>query len=481
MNAQLQPVPTTTTTTQTLADTLARLKTARRDLPPPDYLQRRDDLKRLRAAFKSRIEAMNDALSADFGHRSRHESTIADGWTVLKTIDHLLSNLKAWMRPQARSPGWLMLPARAEVRPMPLGVVGVMSPWNYPVNLALVPLATAIAAGNSVYLKPSEHTPRSSAFLADLLRDVFPDTQVAVALGGAETAAGFAALPFDHLLFTGSTAVGRKIMAAAAPNLTPVTLELGGKSPTIIGDDFPLELAAARIATGKLFNGGQTCIAPDYVFVPRAKRDAFVAALRADVAQRFPDQQAFTDLTRVVNAAQYRRLRGYLDDARERGLKIEPLLDVDATRAEAERLLPPTVVLDAGDDAKVMQDEIFGPLLPVLGYDSIDQVISYINGHDRPLALYVFDYDRGNVERILQRCIAGGVTVNDALLQFAASDVPFGGVGASGMGHYHGREGFLTFSKLLPIVYQSRFTGFDFLLRPPYKGIADRLVKFLSR
>jgi len=479
MNAQLKPVPTSTP--QELADTLVRLKAARLNQPPPGYTQRRDDLRRLRATFKSRLDAMNAALSADFGHRSRHESTIADGWTVLKTIDQLLANLRRWMRPQSRSPGWLMLPARAEVRPMPLGVIGVMAPWNYPVNLALVPLATAIAAGNSVYLKPSEHTPRTSAFLADLLAEVFPDTQVAVALGGPEVAAAFAALSFDHLLFTGSTAVGRKIMAAAAPNLTPVTLELGGKSPTIIGADFPLELAAARIATGKLFNGGQTCIAPDYVFVPRARRDAFVDALRADIAKRFPQDADFADYTRVVNAGQYRRLRGLLDDATARGLTVLPLLAVDAAKAEAERLLPPTVVLDPGDDARVMQEEIFGPILPVLGYDRIDDVIAYINAHDRPLALYLFDYDRGNVERVLSRCIAGGVTVNDALLQFAASDLPFGGVGPSGMGHYHAQEGFLNFSKLLPIVYQSRFTGFDFLLRPPYKGVADALVKFLSR
>jgi coniferyl-aldehyde dehydrogenase len=479
MNAQLQPVPTTTP--QTLAETLGRLKAARRNLPPPSYAQRRDDLKRLRAAFQSRLDVMNTAVQADFGHRSRHESAISDGWTVLKTIDQLLSHLKSWMRPRSRSPGWLMLPARAEVRPMPLGVVGVMAPWNYPVNLALVPLATAIAAGNSVYLKPSEHTPRASAFLADLLREVFPDTQVAVALGGPEVSAAFAALPFDHLLFTGSTAVGRKIMAAAAPNLTPVTLELGGKSPTIVGDDYPIELAAARIATGKLFNGGQTCIAPDYVFVPRAKRDAFVAALRADIAKRFPDGTDFSDYTRVINAGQYRRLRSYLDDAANRGLHIETLLNVDAAKAESERLLPPTVVLEPGDDCKVMQEEIFGPILPIVSYDRIDDVIAYINTHDRPLALYVFDYDRANVERILTRCIAGGVTVNDALLQFAASDLPFGGVGPSGMGHYHAKEGFLNFSKLLPIVYQSRYTGFDFLLRPPYKGIADALVKFLSR
>jgi coniferyl-aldehyde dehydrogenase len=479
MNAQLQSLPTPTP--QVLAETLARLKAARLNQPPPSYAQRRDDLKRLRALFQSRLAAMDAAIQADFGNRSRHESTVSDGWTVLKSIDFLLSHLRSFMRPQPRSAGWLMFPARAEVRPMPLGVVGIMAPWNYPVNLCLLPLVGAIAAGNSAYVKPSEHTPRTSAFLADLLRDAFPPEQVAVALGGPEVAAAFAALPFDHLVFTGSTAVGRKVMAAAAPNLTPLTLELGGKSPTIVGDNYPIELAAARIATGKLFNGGQTCIAPDHVFVPRAKRDAFVAALRADVARRFAEGTDYRDYTRIINAAQYRRLRSYVDDALARGLTVLPLFTVDAAKAEAERLFAPVVVLEPGADSKVMQEEIFGPILPVFGYDHIDEVIAHVNAHDRPLALYVFDHDRRRVDYVLSRCIAGGVTVNDTLLQFAAADLPFGGIGASGYGHIHGRESFFTLSKMVPIVFQSRFTGFDVLLRPPYKGLTDALVKFLSR
>ena len=462
-----------------LAPTLARLRAAQA-AHVPDYAQRIDDLVRLRAAFKARLEEMNAAVSADFGHRSRHETLVSDGMMVLSEIDHLRRHLKSWMRPQRRRVDPLFLPARAQIRFQPLGVVGVISPWNYPVNLALMPLAVAIAAGNHVYLKPSEHTPRTSAFLRDLLAEVFPADRVAVALGEGDVAAAFAALPFDHLLFTGSTAVGRKVLAAAAPNLTPVTLELGGKSPAIVAEGYPLERAAARIASGKWLNAGQTCIAPDYVFVPRALRDAFVAALTREVQARYPNLDGNPDFSRIVNAQQYGRLRGYLDDARARKLTVTELVTVDPARAQQERLLPPTLVLEPGDDARVMQDEIFGPILPILSYDNIDSAITYINAHDRPLALYHFDHDRARTERVVNGTVAGGVSINDTVMHFAQADLPFGGVGPSGMGHYHGREGFLTFSKQKGVFHQSRFTGMA-LFKPPYRGLADRLVKFLTR
>ncbi|MEG1678729.1 MAG: aldehyde dehydrogenase family protein, partial [Stenotrophomonas sp.] len=255
----------------------------------PDYTQRRDDLRRLRAAFKARIPEMTEAIAADFGHRSKHESVIADGMTVTGEIDHLLSHLRGWMKPERIGVGWRFWPARAQVRPVPVGVVGVISPWNYPVNLALVPLATAIAAGNHVMLKPSEHTPNSSAFLQSLLAEVFPADRVAVVQGDASVASAFSGLPFDHLVFTGSTAIGRKVMAAAAQHLTPLTLELGGKSPALVAADYPVEGAAARLATGKWFNAGQTCIAPDYVLIDEARVDALVAALRAQVRLRYGD------------------------------------------------------------------------------------------------------------------------------------------------------------------------------------------------
>jgi coniferyl-aldehyde dehydrogenase len=446
----------------------------------PDRRQRLDDLARLRDAIGSRSDAMTAAISADFGHRSVHESLTADAMTVLGEIDHLRGRLRGWMRPQRVDAGWKLWPARAQVRREPLGVVGVMSPWNYPVNLALIPLATAIAAGNHVFLKPSEHTPRTSDWLRELLAGVFPDDRVAVATGGAELGAAFSALPLDHLVFTGSTAVGRKVMAAAAPNLTPLTLELGGKSPAIVAADYPPDKAAARLATGKWFNGGQTCIAPDYVLVARPSRDALVAALRAEARARYAGLQDADDFTRIINAEQYTRLRGYLDDARARGLEVIELVDLDPVRAEAERLVAPTLVLEPGDDAAVMQEEIFGPILPIRSYDTLDDAIDSVVARDRPLALYPFSHDRATVEAILGRVLAGGVTVNDTLLHFAANALPFGGVGASGMGAYHGRAGFDGMTKAMPVLWQSRWAASD-LLKPPYRGLVDRVVRMLAR
>ena len=346
--------------------------------------------------------------------------------------------------------------------------------------LRIALLMVAIAAGNHVFLKPSEHTPRTSAWLRDLLSDVLPADRVAVAIGGPEVGAAFSGLPFDHLVFTGSTAVGRKVMAAAAPHLTPLTLELGGKSPAIVAADFPIDQAAARLATGKWFNGGQTCIAPDYVLIDAARRDALVAALRAQVRERYgADLANAGDYTRVVNDGQYRRLRGHVDDARARGLDVIELATVDAARADAERLLPPTLILDPGDDATVMQEEIFGPLLPIRGYASLDEAMAYVEAHDRPLALYPFSRDRGTVERILGRLVAGGVTVNDTLLHFAAADLPFGGIGPSGMGQYHGRAGFDAFTKPMPVLWQRRWNATD-LIKPPYRGKVDTLVRWLA-
>jgi coniferyl-aldehyde dehydrogenase len=459
-----------------LQPTLLRLRAAWQ-ANKPSYAQRCADLQRLRDVLKRRLDEMARTVAGDFGHRSAHETRIADGMTAFNEINHLLKHLRGWMRPRRAAVGWRFLPARAQIRPQPLGVVGVIAPWNYPVNLALIPLATAIAAGNHVYLKPSEHTPRTSAFLRDLLAEVFPPDRVAVALGGAEIGSAFAALPFDHLVFTGSTAVGRKVMAAAAPNLTPLTLELGGKSPVLIADDFPVEKAAARIATGKWFNCGQTCIAPDYVLVPKAKRDALVAALRKEVWARYGehfDNQA--DYTRIVNDGQYARLKGYLDDAKERGIERITL----AGHADpAQRLLPPTLLLEPGDDAQVMQDEIFGPLLPIKSYKTLDEAIAYINHRDRPLALYPFSNHRATIEKILHSTLAGGVTVNDTLFHNAVSSLPFGGVGPSGMGAYHAKSGFDAMSKLLPVLWQANTTGAD-LLKPPYDK-ANWLIKLIVR
>jgi len=466
---------TPTSSPTDLGRQLARLRTAHQQRTP-DYRQRIDDLKRLRAAFKARLDDFAAAMSANFGRRSRHESLLSDGMTVFAEIDHLCRHLRGWMRPKRAAADWLFAPARTEVRYQPLGVVGVIAPWNYPVNLALNPLAAAVAAGNHVMLKPSEHTPRTSQLLKQLLDAVFPDDRVATVLGGADVAGVFAALPFDHLFFTGSTAVGRKVMAAASQNLTPVTLELGGKSPAIIAPGYPVETAAERIAAGKFLNAGQTCIAPDYVLLPAAAIEQFVAAMKKYISQRYTNLAGNPDYSSIVNAGQFARLKGYLDQAHAAGANIIELAPGDA----GQRVLPPTLVLGARDDLALMQDEIFGPILPLVAIDSVDAAIDYVNARPRPLALYHFDNDRARTERVLERTIAGGVSVNDTVLHFAQNELPFGGVGPSGMGHYHGHQGFLTFSKQKPVLYQARFSSMA-LARPPYRAIADFLVKFLTR
>jgi len=462
-----------------LAPTLARLRAAW-DARRPDPAQGCADLRRLGALFAARIDAMDAAIRGDFGHRSTHENLVSEALIVRAEIAHALRHLRRWTQPRPVGVGWRFWPARAEVRPMPVGVVGIIAPWNYPVNLALVPLVSAIAAGNHVYLKPSEHTPRTSAWLRDLLADAFPDDRVAVALGGADVGAAFSSLPFDHLLFTGSAAVGRKVLAAAAPNLTPVTLELGGKSPAIVAPDFPLELAAARIASGKWFNAGQTCIGVDYVLVDAPRRDGLVAALERELRARFGDLSRPDDYTRIINDAEFARLSDAVADAAARGGRVRQPIAIDTGDARRDRLFPPTLVLDPPDDGPLMREEIFGPILPIRGYAGVDDAIAYVNTHARPLALYPFSNDRATVERILAGTLAGGVSVNDTLLHFGVNDLPFGGIGPSGMGAIHGRAGFETFSKLLPVFRQSRFAASDWI-RPPYRGWVDRVVRLMVK
>ena len=421
---------------------LARLRSAHQKRAP-DYEQRIADLKRLRVVLQARLEDFATAMSGDFGHRSRHESLLTDGMTVLSEIDSIRSHLRRWMRPKRVAADALFFPARAEIRYQPLGVVGVIAPWNYPVNLALVPLATAIAAGNHVMLKPSELTPRTSALLREVLAEAFPDDRVATILGGPDVAERFAALPFDHLFFTGSTAVGRKVMVAAAQNLTPVTLELGGKSPVIMAGNYPVAKAVDRIAAGKFLNAGQTCVAPDYVLLPNAMISPFVEEMKKYISQHYGNLAGNADYSSVVNDAHYVRQTHYLDQARRSGADVIPLAESDATR----RILAPTLVVNPNADLAVMQEEIFGPILPLIAVESIDAAIDFINARPRPLALYVFDTDKTAVERVLQRTTAGGVSVNDTVMHFAQAELPFGGIGPSGMGQYHGHQGFLTFSK----------------------------------
>ena len=456
-----------------------RLQRAQR-LHIPTADERRARLARLAEAVRAASDELVAAISTDFGRRAAIETLAADVMVTLDEIRYARRHLRRWMRPRRRAVNWPFLPARAEIRHAPLGVVGVVAPWNYPFQLALIPLVNAVAAGNRVMVKPSEFTPRTSALIARLVAEVFGPDEAVVVQGDAAVGAAFCQLPFDHLLFTGSTAVGRKVMAAAAPNLTPVTLELGGKSPALIAPGYPIAHAAERIAFGKCFNGGQTCVAPDYVLVPREQRDEFVRAYLASIKRRYPTLNANPDLTAVVNPRQAARLRDWLDDARQRGVAVlQHRPDADPPPPGVE-IVPPTVLLDPPDDARVMQEEIFGPLLPVKSYDRHEDAIAWILARDKPLAFYPFDRDRARLQVTLDRVSAGSVCVNDTIIQFGQHDLPIGGVGASGMGHYHGHAGFLSFSKAMPVLYQRRWNGMG-LFDAPYSDFARRVVAWLSR
>ncbi|WP_313327872.1 coniferyl aldehyde dehydrogenase [Stutzerimonas balearica] len=442
-------------------------------LPMPDLEQRLQWLEALHEVIASHQQALVEAISADFGNRSADETLLAEVMPSLHGIRHAKRHLARWMKPSRRRVGLAFQPASARVLYQPLGVVGIIVPWNYPLYLAIGPLIGALAAGNRALLKMSESAPATGRLLRDLLGQVFAEHEVAVVLGDVETGKQFTRLPFDHLLFTGSTEVGRQIMQSAAANLTPVTLELGGKSPAIVAADVPLEQAAERIAFGKTLNAGQTCVAPDYVLVPQQRLEAFVEAYRLAVQRFFPQLTDNPDYTSIINERQLLRLEGYLADARARGALLLPLFDEGQGRR-----LPHHILLDVNDDMQVMQDEIFGPLLPVLPYASLDEAIAYVNARPRPLALYFFGYDRAEQQQVLERTHSGGVCLNDTLLHVAQDDLPFGGIGASGMGHYHGHEGFLTFSKAKAVFSKPRFNAAR-LIYPPYGGRLQRLIRQL--
>ncbi|MER2539781.1 MAG: coniferyl aldehyde dehydrogenase [Azonexus sp.] len=452
---------------------------ASRNDPAPSLALRRQRLDALEALLRENSPAICAAISTDFGHRSTHETQLLEIFPSLEGIRHVRNHLKSWMKPQRRSVSLWFQPGRAEIRPQPLGCVGIVTPWNYPLYLAIGPLTAAFAAGNRALIKMSEFTPSTATLFAALAARYFKADELAVVGGDHELAQAFTRLPFDHLLFTGSTAVGRQVMKAAAENLTPVTLELGGKSPAIIAPGYPIAKAAARIMTGKCLNAGQTCIAPDYVLLPAGEEENFIAAARAVVANSYPDLERNADFTAVVNLRHANRLRGYLDDASEKGARLVPLADAPSNEVGPQRLAP-TLVLNTNEQMRIMQDEIFGPLLPILSYTHIDEALTYVNAHDRPLALYLFDHDKARINLVLDQTIAGGVTINDTILHIAQDELPFGGVGPSGMGHYHGRDGFMTFSKQKPVFYQSRINGIG-LFNPPYGKLFERLIKVLLR
>lgn len=458
-------------------DELHRLFSAQRQAyaanPMPPAAQRQQWLKALREMLSDERQALIDAISQDFSHRSADETLLAELMPSLHGIHYASKHLKGWMKPSRRKVGAAFQPASAKVIYQPLGVVGVIVPWNYPLYLAIGPLVGALSAGNRVMLKLSESTPATGQLLKALLARVFPEDLVCVVLGEAEIGMAFSRLRFDHLLFTGSTSIGKQVMRAAAEHLTPVTLELGGKSPAIVSADVPLKDAAERIAFGKTLNAGQTCVAPDYVLVPENRVGAFVEAYRTAVRGFYPELANNPDYTAIINDRQLARLNGYLSDATSKGALLIPLFDQGQGRRMGHSLL-----LNVNDEMSVMQDEIFGPVLPIVPYTGLDQAFAYVNQRPRPLALYFFGYDKGEQSRVLNETHSGGVCINDTLLHVAQDDMPFGGIGASGMGHYHGHEGFLTFSKAKGVLTKQRLNAAK-LIYPPYGKSIQKLIQKL--
>jgi coniferyl-aldehyde dehydrogenase len=445
----------------------------------PSRAVREERLRRLSALLDTHSRAFAAAICDDFGTRSATEIRITETMVLQSSIRHAIRHLARWMKPRHVATALAYRPGRSMLVRQPLGVIGIISPWNYPMQLALAPLIGALAAGNRAMLKPSELTPLFSAALRTAVAGAFTPDEVCVITGDALVGKAFAALPFDHLVFTGSTAIGREVAQAAAKNLTPVTLELGGKSPAIIDASCDLDNVIDRLAWGKLINAGQTCIAPDYVLVPRSDVDRFVHALRASMTRLFPTFRANPDYTSIISERHLQRLRDLVDDAAARGARIIELEPSAFAIQRPGRQLAPTLLLNVDDGMRVMREEIFGPVLPIVPYDTLADALDYVNQRDRPLALYWFGTNRAARDRVLEGTIAGGVSINDTLLHIAQEGLPFGGVGPSGQGHYHGEFGFRQFSKEKPVFTQSRFSGAG-IIRPPYKKSIGRVLGWIS-
>jgi len=440
-----------------------------------------DRLDRAIALLVDHQDRLVDAMCEDFGHRSRHQSLFTDIAASIGPLKHAKKHLAGWMKPEKRKVDFPMnlLGARARVEYQPLGVVGVISPWNFPVNLTFTPLAGILAAGNRCMIKPSEYTPATSQVMAEIVAAAFDELEIAVVVGGPQTGADFAGLPFDHLLFTGATSVARHVMRAAAENLVPVTLELGGKSPVIVGRSANIDKTTDAIMAGKMMNAGQICLAPDYVFVPKENVGEFVAATQRSVSKMFATLLDNDDYTSIVNQRHYDRLNGYIEDARQKGARVVEINPGNEDfRQQPTHKIPPTLILDANDSMKVMQDEIFGPVMPVKTYGDLGEAVDYVNEHARPLGLYYFGTDEREQQRVLTHTTSGGVTVNDVIMHVAQEDLPFGGVGPSGMGAYHGHDGFKTFSHAKSVFTQSKIDLAGLVgLRPPYGEKIEKLLK----
>ena len=459
--------------------TLQRQRLAHTNHSYPSWAERCADLRQLKALVRDNAEAIAQAISADYGHRSRHETLLGEIVPVVHGVDHALKHLKQWMKPQRRSIDWLnFFGAKNRVLPQPLGVVGIIVPWNFPVNLSFLVLVDAFAAGNRAMVKMSENSRHLTRLLMALATRYFSVDKLAFFEETGGVGEAFSKLKFDHLVFTGSTQTGRAVMAAAAQNLCPVTLELGGKSPAVVCDDFDVRTAVERILFSKCFNAGQICTNVDHVYVPEHKVQEFVRLAQSVVQQRFASL-ASPDFTSIIDSRSFERLCDALQEAQAQGATLVPLLPGPAWDG-ATRKIAPHVVLNMPPNCALATREIFGPILPVLAYTDLNQVVERINAAPHALAFYPFTHSRATADELIQRVMSGGVGVNDALFHAAQHDMPFGGVGESGMGHYHGREGFVTFSKMRPVFYQARISGMR-LMWPPYRQWADKYLKFLLK
>ena len=466
-------------TLQTLTAHLEKQRNAYLADPVPSYQQRREDLLTLKRMINENRESIIDAICKDYGNRSRHETLFAEIISVTDGINDAIKNLKKWMKVQKRHVDLGMFPGgKNRVIPQPLGVAGIIVPWNFPVNLSFSPLAAAFAAGNRAMVKMSENSMALSRLLRDTSGRYFPEEKLAFFEETGGVGVEFSKLPFDLLVFTGSGQTGRSVMASAARNLTPVVLELGGKAPAVIDPEYPLKKAVERILFVKQFNAGQICTNVDYVFVHETQKDEFIR-LAGDYTRKHCPDITSRDYTSVIDDRSYQRLIDTLEDARGKGATVVNLGGDQQPDPEL-RKIPMHIVADTSDDMTIRQRETFGPLLMLLTYQDPQEVIDHVNAHDRPLAFYPFSNNDELVNRYIERTMSGGVTVNDALFHVAQHDIPFGGVGPSGMGHYHGHEGFITFSKLRPVFYQPRFSALQFL-RPPYGKFADKVYNLLVK
>jgi coniferyl-aldehyde dehydrogenase len=448
---------------------------------PLGLKKRLEALELLRQSVINHQDEIVAAVAADFGRRSARETLLLEIFPLVDEIRSVKRNLRRWMQPRSARTNWQFLPSRTKIMYQPLGVVGVIGAWNFPVLLTLSPLVNAIAAGNHVLVKPSEFAPATADVLRQMISEVFPEEYVAVVTGGPDVASVFSALPFDHILFTGSERVGKLVMKAAAENLTPVTLELGGKSPAFVHESYPMATAADRICSAKFWNAGQTCIAPDYVLVPSNKVDDFVHKCETVLSKRYPGAASNADYTHLISQAAWERMRDLVDDAQSKGARV---LQVDSKHGDVpsgSRFFPPTLILGANNSMRVMQAEIFGPILPIVTYSSIEDALSFINARPRPLALYYFDRNKPRIRKVLDQTVSGGATINDCIFHFVQHQLPFGGVGPSGMGAYHGFDGFCAFSKKKGVLLQNSFVGsfLDAALKPPYTSWSDRTIGFL--